>query len=471
MMANSHDSRIALYAQIIERLKRGEYEVDVPLDPHDEIGQLSAALRELAQTLAARSRELQSLNQITARMNAGLLLDEILEHLYQDFRGIIPYNRIGLALIEEDRRIVRSYWDKSDQPVMQLEKGYAAPLAGSSLETIIATGQPRILNDLVAYLERKPESKSTRLILAEGIRSSLTCPLLANGVPVGFIFFSSIQPNTYADVHVEIFKRIAQQLAVIVEKGRLASELVAQKAAIEKQNQELRRLNTLKNAFLGMAAHDLRNPLALIQSSLALLLDPDSRFTEAQREYLHRAMERQAHHMLALLDDLLDVTEIESESLTLKLKAVDLGQFLNESVELHNELARPKGTCVVLETAPPGTVVADPDRLDQLMDNLISNAVKYSPPGSTVRVSAERLDSGWRVSVKDEGPGITEQDRQRLFHDFARLSARPTGGEKSIGLGLAIARRIVDAHGGQIGVDSEPGHGATFWFTLPGRET
>jgi signal transduction histidine kinase len=471
MTANSHDSRIALYAQIIERLKRGEYEVDVPLDPHDEIGQLSAALRELAQTLAAHSRELQSLNQITARMNAGLLLDEILEHLYQDFRGILPYNRIGLALIEDDGQIVRSYWDKSDQTVMQLEKGYAAPLAGSSLETIIATGQPRILNDLVAYLERKPESKSTRLILAEGIRSSLTCPLLANGVPVGFIFFSSIQPNTYADVHVEIFKRIAQQLAVIVEKGRLASELVAQKAAIEKQNQELRRLNTLKNAFLGMAAHDLRNPLALIQSSLALLLDPDSHFTEAQREYLHRAMERQAHHMLALLDDLLDVTEIESESLTLKLKAVDLGQFLNESVELHNELARPKGTCVVLETAPPGTVVADPDRLDQLMDNLISNAVKYSPPGSTVRVSAHRLDSGWRVSVKDEGPGITEQDRQRLFHDFARLSARPTGGEKSIGLGLAIARRIVDAHGGQVGVDSEPGHGATFWFTLPGRET
>jgi hypothetical protein len=101
------------------------------------------------------------------------------------------------------------------------------------------------------------------------------------------------------------------------------------------------------------------------------------------------------------------------------------------------------------------------------MDNLLTNAVKYSPPGSTVQVSVQPEGDGWRINVQDEGPGITEEDRQKLFEDFARLSARPTGGEKSTGLGLAIARRIVHAHGGEIGVDSIPGHGATFWFTLP----
>jgi signal transduction histidine kinase len=115
----------------------------------------------------------------------------------------------------------------------------------------------------------------------------------------------------------------------------------------------------------------------------------------------------------------------------------------------------------------PGQVKADPVRLHQVLDNLISNAVKYSPPGSKVWVSAQRMPAGWQVNVQDEGPGITEKDRRRLFQDFARLSARPTGDEKSVGLGLAITRRIVEAHDGQIGVDSEPGQGATFWFILP----
>jgi signal transduction histidine kinase len=111
--------------------------------------------------------------------------------------------------------------------------------------------------------------------------------------------------------------------------------------------------------------------------------------------------------------------------------------------------------------------MADPARLLQVIDNLISNAVKYSPPGSTIRVALLQDQRGWRINVKDEGPGLTPHDRQNLFKDFVRLSAQPTGGEKSVGLGLAITRRVVEAHGGKIGVDSEPGQGANFWFMLP----
>ena len=133
----------------------------------------------------------------------------------------------------------------------------------------------------------------------------------------------------------------------------------------------------------------------------------------------------------------------------------------------HNKLAEVKGSHVVLEGEPAGSLMVDRGRLRQVIDNLISNAVKYSPPGSTVRVRGFHQDDGWRIEVQDEGPGIAEKDRNRLFMDFSRLSARPTGGEKSIGLGLAISRRLVEAHGGQIGVDSVPGHGATFWFTIP----
>jgi signal transduction histidine kinase len=171
--------------------------------------------------------------------------------------------------------------------------------------------------------------------------------------------------------------------------------------------------------------------------------------------------------MLPLIDNLLDITQVESSQLILCKEALALDEFLRETVHRHGLLAEPKGTRVQLGTVPAGQVLADPVRLRQVCDNLISNAVKFSPPGSLVQVRAQRQADHWRIEVQDQGPGLTEADRRRLFQDFARLSAQPTGNEKSSGLGLAIARRIVEAHGGRIGADSEPGRGATFWFTLP----
>ena len=461
------DLRIRLYVEAIEQLQRGEYTLIRPAALPDDVDPLWTALGDLARALDWRERTQHKLEEITAQLNAGLLLEDILDKVYTSFREIIPYDRIGLALLEDNGQIAQAYWAKTTQPTMQLNKGYAARLQGSSLETIIATGQPRIINDLEAYLRQKPSSDSTRLIVAEGIRSSLTCPLIVNSVPVGFLFFSSARPNTYDETHVSTFKQIAAQLAVIVEKGRLTSELAAQKAAVEQHNAELRHTNEVKNRFLGIAAHDLRNPLAQIQMVSNFLLDPETRLSPEELYPLLNDIREQARHMLTLLNDLLDVTQIEAGRLDLRLEPVSMDRFLADAVRAHVQMAAPKGTRVLLVSAHAGTAQADPRRLRQMLDNLVSNAVKYSPPGSTVRVTAERTRSGWRVNVQDEGPGITPEDRPLLFQHFARLSAQPTGGEKSTGLGLAITRRVVEAHGGQIGVDSQPGQGATFWFTLP----
>ncbi len=278
----TQDPRISQYIEIAERLKQGDYDLDLAVSPVDEVGKLGQALQGLAQTLETHYHELQKLDEITSHINAGLLLDDVLENIYRNFQAIIPYNRVGFALIENESPTARvqACWAKSDQSVLKLVKGYAAPLAGSSLKTIMETGQPRIINNLVEYLEKKPSSDSTRLIVAEGMCSSLTCPLIANGIPVGFIFFSSIEPNTYADVHIDIFKRIAGQLSVIVEKGRLVSRLADHKEAIEEQNEELFRLNELKNTFLGIAAHDLRGPIGFIHMIAHLLTDPSADLDE-----------------------------------------------------------------------------------------------------------------------------------------------------------------------------------------------
>ena len=469
-MIDSTDAGTALlaaYAVTVERLLRGDDNVEFPVEAAGDAPRLGRALRALALEWRTCAREQQKLDRITARMNAGLVLGDILQSIYEDFKELIPYERIGCALLDESRESVRAYWARSEQPEVRLGAGYSAPLAGSSLETILATGEPRILNDLVDYLARKPDSHSTRLIVSEGFRSSLTCPLIATGIPIGFVFFSSLRPNAYAGAHVAIYKRLAEQVSVIVEKGRLTAELVERKAALERRNEELRRLNDLKNTFVGMAAHDLRSPIATMQMMADVLLSPGIVLAAPERRELVADMAQRTRNMLALLDELLDVTQIEAGKLELRPEAIALPGFLEEVVRRHAALATPKGTRVLLESTPRGVVAADPIRLGQALDNLVSNAVKYSPPGSVVRVAAARAQGAWRFHVRDEGPGILPEDRARLFTDFARLSARPTGDERSTGLGLAITRRVIEAHGGSIGVESEPGHGADFWFSLP----
>lgn len=247
----------------------------------------------------------------------------------------------------------------------------------------------------------------------------------------------------------------------------LQRQLAKQNAEQESLNRELRRVNQLKNTFLGVAAHDLRGPLANIHLASQFMLDEGDSLAREEHEQLLHDISKQSQYMTNLIAELLDIAQIEAGKLELNKAALDAANFLAEAVRRHANIAEAKGTEILLKDVAGGTVLADPFRLQQVIDNLISNAVKFSPPGSTVEVSSRQTGAGWQVSVLDEGPGVREADRERLFQEFARLSARPTGGESSTGLGLAISRRIVEAHGGQIGVDSEPGHGADFWFILP----
>lgn len=460
------DHRIPQYVNAIQRISQG-YHIDaLPITPVDEVGQLGQALARLAHIIELRQRETDKISQITAHINAGLMLDEILENVYADFRDLIPYNRIGFSLIEDDGLTVRARWAKSDQPHMAIKRDYRASLRGSSLEKIIQTQKPRIINDLEKYLRLKPHSESTRMIVSEGIRSSLTCPLVANGVPIGFMFFSSIEPNVYAPNHIQLFQRIASQLAVTLEKGRLVSRIVDQQAEISQQNEQLQQLNQLKNGFLGMAAHDLRNPLGTIQMAVEMLETMDE-LSKEERDNMLNLVQQQTHYMVNLLNDLLDIAQIESGKLNLNLEQVEMRDFLTTEIARQAPIARKKGTHIVLKPVPDGCALFDPYRLRQVVDNFISNAVKYSPAGSTVTVRAIGETASWRIEVQDEGPGISAWERKQLFQEFTRISTRPTGGEKSTGLGLAIVRRIVQAHRGEVGVESEPGQGSTFWFRIP----
>lgn len=438
-----------------------------PIGSIKELEKITTELKTANANLRAFLLQRRKLDLIFLKVNLGVLLDEILETVYSEFHELLPFNRIGLSLVAEDGHTLEAYWAKSDRPIMKLGKGYFADLRKSSLKNVSKLNEPRIINDLEEYLAGNPKSESTRLMVEEGMRSSLTCPLIVNGAPIGFIFFSSITPHAYYEYHTEIFNRIAARLAVIVERGRLAGLLNEQRSKMQTQNAELKRLSDLKNTFLGIAAHDLRNPLANIQMITSLLLSDPVTLTAEESMDLINEIRIQTSTMLELIGNILDVTQIESGKLSLNPRLEKLDEFLKEIVHRHNHLAEPKQTHIVLEKIPSGRIYADPFRLRQVFDNLISNAVKFSPPKTVVTVRAIRRKDGWKFEVSDQGPGINDKDLEKVFGDFVRLSNKPTGGEKSTGLGLAIAKRVVEAHKGRIGVVSAAGKGSTFWFFMP----
>ncbi len=235
--------------------------------------------------------------------------------------------------------------------------------------------------------------------------------------------------------------------------------------------EQLSKANSAKNRFLGMAAHDLRNPLASIRGLTEFLRDGTVGPLTADQADLIETIHSASQQMLDLVNELLDVATIESGELKVRLEPCDLTGLIAKSVALINMEAVRKKTAVGFDAARHGAiaVMLDPAKMRQVIDNLLSNAVKYSPPGSTITVTLthDAAAGACAFAVQDQGPGIPANERHKLFKDFGRLSVQPTGGEKSTGLGLAICRKIVEAHHGTITAENLPVRGCEFRVVLP----
>lgn len=250
------------------------------------------------------------------------------------------------------------------------------------------------------------------------------------------------------------------------ELSRLNNELATAQRELARKNAELARLNEQKNQFLGFASHDLRNPLEVILTySEFLLEDAASSLVPEQIEFIH-TIRASSEQMLRLVEELLDVSRIEAGRLELDLALVDLGALVRKNVGRNRVLAAKKGIEIHLDAAagdlPP--LRLDAGKIEQVLDNLIGNAVKFSPPESPVEVRVAREEEWVVLAVEDHGPGIPTELLGRLFEPFSRGSVRST---KGAGLGLTIVKRIVTGHGGEIRVESQPGRGATFQVCLP----
>jgi len=237
---------------------------------------------------------------------------------------------------------------------------------------------------------------------------------------------------------------------------------------LNQKNAELAQLNILKNQFLGMATHDLRNPVGGILLYTELLIDGATEsLNDGQLQSL-KNIHSSALRMSHVINDFLDVSIIESGRLTLDLQKVNLIDLVS-SVQTNVSVSATKNQIrfnVVLDPATL-TIRVDGPKIEQVFTNLLSNAIEYSDKGGCVTIRSQRVNEGIRFQVEDQGKGIPPEKQKKLFASFDSSGTKKKDGERSIGLGLIISRKIVEAHGGKMFVESEPGKGSVFGFTLP----
>jgi signal transduction histidine kinase len=259
--------------------------------------------------------------------------------------------------------------------------------------------------------------------------------------------------------------------------GKPAVQVIARDLAERRQAEALRlevdherEINRLKADLVNAVSHELRTPLTSIMGYAEFLEDEvGGALTPDQRAFVDQIQEG-TRRLQRLVDDLLDFARLEAGTFALSLRMADLAQRLHETVESLRPQAKDKG--VVLEAHPdvsPCLVAMDPGRVGQVLLNLVGNAIKFTPTGGRVTVTLRPVGDHVRVEVADTGIGVAQAHQAQLFEKFFQVDAGATREAGGAGLGLSIARALVEAHGGRIGVTSEPGHGATFWFTLPMR--
>lgn len=274
--------------------------------------------------------------------------------------------------------------------------------------------------------------------------------------------------ETYTSLNRNESEESPADARILQAFARVNSDLANAQRELARKSAQLEVAIREKNEMLGTAAHDLRNPLGVIAGMVDVLVEElAGSLSEENRELLLRVA-ASAEYMQGLIDDMLDYSKIDAGRLELQLKPVDAAELIRENLVFNSILANKKHAKLRFECdETPVLLNLDSRRIEQVLNNLISNALKFSDPGSTITVTMRSDAEQATIAVADQGQGIAPDELGKLFKPFSVTRTKSTANEKSTGLGLAIVRRIVQAHGGQIRVESQLGRGSTFLVSLP----
>ncbi|HLE98685.1 MAG TPA: HAMP domain-containing sensor histidine kinase [Gaiellaceae bacterium] len=395
--------------------------------------------------------------------------------------------RLGFVPPPEDRLVLRHIRAKSERLSTVIDQIIDSADRGASDEeqNPFRNRAHRLATDLyqLAAELAGTTTATTEDVIAQNADSYASQRNLFIGVAAGAIALALLLGLVLSWSVIGPIQRVDSRLAAIAsgdftghvdvsnrdELGALAANVNRMNDELDRLYRELETASKHKSEFLASMSHELRTPLnAIIGFSQVLRERMFGELNEKQEEYLDDIL-ASAHHLLSLINDVLDLSKVEAGQVELEVTPFSLREALESGIVTVRERATTEGVHVELSADPEIDLVeGDERRIRQVIFNLLSNAVKFTPPGGAVEVSATRLNGEVRISVSDTGPGVALEDRERIFEEFQQTEVG-IGLREGTGLGLALSKRFVELHGGQIWVDSELGKGSTFVFTLPAR--
>src|SRR5262249_28718375 len=422
-----------------------------------ENARLLSELRTRTDELGRSVGELQALGEVSQAVNSTLDLETVVATIVAK----------AVQLSGTETGAIYGYNDQAREFRLRATYGMDQGLIDALTQRHIGLEDPNVAPAFaqrepiqVADLREEPASILNEIILRAGYRARMVAPLLRGEDIVGMLVVRRRTPGEFAKNTVDLIKTFAAQSPLAIQNARLFPQ-------IEDKSRQLEEASQHKSQFLANMSHELRTPLNAILGYTELMTD--GAYGEPSEKMLGvlTRLEANGRHLLGLINDVLDLSKIEAGQLVLELSdysVQDIAQTVRSTLE---PLAADKKLAFKLELAtdlPPGH--GDGRRLTQVLINLVGNAIKLTDAGE-IAIKAEANNGAFHVTVRDTGPGISATDQAKLFQEFQQADNAITRKKGGTGLGLAISKRIVEMHGGKIWVESQPGQGSTFTFTLP----
>jgi signal transduction histidine kinase len=411
----------------------------------DKAAAQAARSEEVARRETAARRELAAFNTAVLTGVAAQDLNSSIQLMASAIGRDLGYESLTIMLREGDHLIVKGMYGMPfyDQPI---------PVGEGVTGTVAETGRAMIVPDVrefPSYIQADPE-----------MRSEMAAPMKIGEELVGVVDVESRTSNAFHEAALDVLSRLADQLALVAHSNRLLSQ---QRETMSR----LQELDQMKSDFIAITSHELRTPITAIRGFVKTLLRNRERLSGEQIVSFMNIIDRQSERLARLVEDLLFVSRIEAGAIRVQMEEVTFADFMKDVVDALTPQGRSRVWLEVDRTVP--RVVIDPHRTEQILRNLIENALKFSPPDSQVFLTANVEEDTIRISVADQGIGITKDEIPRIFERFHQAGEVMTREAEGAGLGLYITKWLVEAMGGEISVESSPGEGTTFRVTLPLR--
>jgi signal transduction histidine kinase len=423
----------------------------------DEGASEDARVRQRRHTLAV--------HQVVAATSSTLVLEQVIDALLHNLRELSGADRVGVMLLDPktDRLTSAAACDAGGRlPVgLQLARGEGAG------GRVVKSARPLIVPDIRGFPQFAAPYSASRAQAAHLPRalSYAGFPLVSRGRIIGVVSLIGTSPRSFSAEEITFIETLCRAAAVSVDHALAHQELQRrQQEEAQKSREKLRESEHLRDSLVHMMVHDLRSPLAAVSGYLELFAtQAKDKLGEEARSDIANATNA-VRHMARMINGILDVNTMESQMMKLDVSECDLIQVVGQSLDELEPLVGHRQVEFEHPT-PPAVVLADSEIVTRIVQNLLANALRLTPADGEIRIGIVPGEEQTRVFVTDTGPGIAADFQAKIFDKYAR--AEKSGGGHTTGLGLTFCKLAVEAHGGQIGVDSEEGAGSTFWFTLP----